>query len=357
MSDDSDKRDYRTLDHKTLEFLRIRAVECVVEEGESPKDVARIFGLPVQDIYKWRKMHERGGWKELEAKPIPGRPRKLDDEETKCVGEIVRTDAPQAWTFPLSLWTRAEIAAVISFLFDVDVCLASVGNLMARLRFTCQRPLRRAYEQNRQRIEEWFTLTFPAILQRAKQEGGRIFFADESGVRSDYHSGTTWAPIGRTPVVEATGKRFRLNMFAAISPLGNICYEVSEGRLNSDIFIAFLQYLIDSVEGKIFLIVDNYSAHKSAKTRQFLATVTDRLELCFLPPYAQEYNPSELVWNLIKNHEIGRTAVHDKAEMKDAIVGAFSSLASIPKKVASLFHARGGKYVPACLYACVNPTY
>lgn len=344
----SDKRDYRALDHKTLEFLRIRAVECVVEEGETPKEVARILGIPVQEIYKWRKMYERGGWKELEAKPIPGRPRKLDDEAMRCIGDIVRADTPEDWTFPLALWTRAHIAAIISHLFEEELCLASVSNLMARIRFSCQRPLRRAYEQNRQRVEEWITTTFPAIVRRAKEEGAKIFFADESGVRSDYHSGTTWAPIGHTPVVITTGKRFSWNMLAAISPVRSIYFEVNDQHLNSAVFIAFLKHLIASVEGKIFLIVDNYSAHTSFEVQAFLATVPDRLELYFLPPYAQEHNPSELVWNQVKDHEIGRTSVHDKEEMKDAILTALSSLASVPEKIASFFKAPGTKYVSAC---------
>jgi hypothetical protein len=31
-------------------------------------------------------------------------------------------------------------------------------------------------------------------------------------VRSDFHSGTTWAPKGKMPVVRMTGQRFSLNM-------------------------------------------------------------------------------------------------------------------------------------------------
>src|SRR4051812_7248441 len=50
-------------------------------------------------------------------------------------------------------------------------------------------------------------------------QGGRgtVYFADEAGVRSDYHAGTTWAPVGATPTVLATGARFALNMISAIS--------------------------------------------------------------------------------------------------------------------------------------------
>jgi len=34
-----------------------------------------------------------------------------------------------------------------------------------------------------------------------------IYFCDESSIRSDYHTGATLAPIGDTPVMEATGPR------------------------------------------------------------------------------------------------------------------------------------------------------
>ncbi len=40
---------------------------------------------------------------------------------------------------------------------------------------------------------------FPAIRKQAKAEGATVYFGDEAGIRSDYHAGTTWAPVGQTP--------------------------------------------------------------------------------------------------------------------------------------------------------------
>jgi hypothetical protein len=54
----------------------------------------------------------------------------------------------------------------------------------------------------------------------AKRVGASIFFADEASVRSDHHSGTTWAPVGRTPMVVATGARHSVNMISAITAKG-----------------------------------------------------------------------------------------------------------------------------------------
>jgi hypothetical protein len=40
---------------------------------------------------------------------------------------------------------------------------------------------------------------YPAIAAGAAAAGATIYFADEAGIRSDHHAGTTWAPAGQTP--------------------------------------------------------------------------------------------------------------------------------------------------------------
>jgi len=61
----------------------------------------------------------------------------------------------------------------------------------------------------------------------------------ESGIRSDYHLGTTWAPIGKTPVVKVTGARFSLNMISAVNALGHFRFMTVEGRVNAMVFREF----------------------------------------------------------------------------------------------------------------------
>jgi hypothetical protein len=66
-------------------------------------------------------------------------------------------------------------------------------------------------------VEQWQREEFPAIQRQAKADNAMIVFADEAGVRSNYHTGHTWAPVGQRPVVARTGARFSLQMLAAIS--------------------------------------------------------------------------------------------------------------------------------------------
>jgi transposase len=82
------KHDARKLDHATLEALRERAVQRV-QEGESPEVVARVFGIGRTAIYRWLAEYRRGGWGALKAKPLFGRPPKLDGKKLQWVYNTV----------------------------------------------------------------------------------------------------------------------------------------------------------------------------------------------------------------------------------------------------------------------------
>ncbi len=100
----------------------------------------------------------------------------------------------------------------------------SVGQVGARQ--LTQRPVRR-----------WKEEEYPAIYAAARAAGASIFFCDESGVRTDYHSGTTWAPIGQTPIVRGTGNRKTINMISAVSPRGKLHFSFVGGNVNAENFI------------------------------------------------------------------------------------------------------------------------
>src|SRR5277367_1254136 len=69
--------DARKLDHATLEAMRIRAVRSV-QAGENPEVVARSLRISRRTIYGWLAQYRRGGWGALKAKPLFGRPPKLN---------------------------------------------------------------------------------------------------------------------------------------------------------------------------------------------------------------------------------------------------------------------------------------
>jgi transposase len=335
--------DARQLPRKAKEQLRLAAVRRV-QAGESPEAVAAGLDINRRAIYRWLEAFHYGGEDALKAKPIAGAPPKLDAKQMAKLARIVRTKNPLQLNFEFALWTLAMIRVLIRREFAVSLSEVSVGRLMRRLGFSPQRPLYRAWQQDRALVERWRAEEYPKIAARAKREGALIFFADESGIRSDHHAGTTWAPVGQTPVVKATGARYGLNMLSAVSALGHFRFMTVEGRVNASVFRDFLRRLITGMERKIFLIVDGHPAHKARLVSRFVADNAEAIELFFLPPYAPELNPDELAWGHIKTR-IAKATVQTKEELKAMVERVMRRLQRMPHIVAGFFHA------PTCAYA------
>jgi transposase len=225
--------------------------------------------------------------------------------------------------------------------------MVSVGRVMRTLGFTPQRPLHRAYQQDPALVEKWRAEDYPAIQKRAKKEKAQIFFADEAGIRSDYNKGHTWAPEGKTPVVEATGARFSLNMLSAVSAQGQFRFMVHEGTATAQTFCTFLRRLAEGSEHKIFLIVDGHRIHRAKKVQTLLERLKGKITLFFLPPYSPQLNPDELVWGQVKQR-VGKQPIKSKDDLKARVLAALRSLQRLPQNVRGFFEA------PSCQYAAAE---
>ena len=64
------------------------------------------------------------------------------------------------------------------------------------------------------------------------------------GVRSDFHSGTTWGRRGHTPVVFSNGARFRVNMLSAVSAQCQLRFMLAQGRVTASVFLEILRRLM-----------------------------------------------------------------------------------------------------------------
>src|SRR5215510_3264479 len=131
--------DARRLDHATLEAMRERAVRSV-QDGESP-EVAGVLGINRSTIYGWLAQYRRGGWGALKAKPLFGRPPKLDGKKLKWIYATLTQKNPLQLKFAFALWMREMVATLIKDKFNVSLSVVSVGRLLAQLGITCQKPL------------------------------------------------------------------------------------------------------------------------------------------------------------------------------------------------------------------------
>lgn len=337
--------DGRKLDHKTLEELRMRAVNQVAI-GEHPEDVAAAMGFNIRTIYRWLTKSREGGKNALKAKPIPGRPPKLTAEQTRRLQQITTKD-PRQLSFDFGLWTREMIQTVIRRQFDVEMSVTSVGRLLHAMGLSVQRPLRRAYQQDPEAVDRWKKEQFPAIRIEAKKTGATIYFADEAGIRSDYHSGTTWAPVGKTPIVRNTGARYSINMLSAVSAQGKLRFMVHDGSVNAAVFITFCRRLLHDTKGTVYLVVDGHPYHRSNAAKEFAAKTEGKLKLFFLPGYSPELNPDEWVWKNVKHDRIGKMGVTSKDDLKAKATNSLRRLQKLPHLVLGFFHDPNLAYIAA----------
>ncbi len=312
--------DARKLDHATLEALRVRAVRSV-QEGESPEVVARSLRVTSRTMYRWLAAYRRRGWDGLKAKPLAGRPPKLDGKKLRWIYNTVTQKNPMQLKFEFALWTREMIAALIKKKYGVTLAANSVGRLLAQLGITAQKPLHRAMERDEALVQKWLKAEYPKIKKMAQTQGADIYFGDAAHIRSDHHAGRTWGKKGETPIVEATGARHGISLISAITSKGKMRFMIKEkGGVNASVFIEFLKRLLIG------------------------ATLGGKLKLFFLPPYSPDRNPDELVWKHLKADTVGRMVTTDKAAFKCKVVASMRRLQKRPDKISAFYQKPSLKY-------------
>jgi len=330
------ENDGRKLDHATLEQMRLRAVDAVAA-GQHPEDVAVALGMHRKTVYGWLATLREGGREALRAKPVPGRPPKLTGEQLRRVYTLVTGADPRQLQFEFTLWTRELVRELIRREFGVTLSAISVGRLLRTLGLSPQRPLWRAWQADPEAVARWRNEEFPAIRAAAKAQGATVYFADEAGIRSDYHAGTTWAPVGRTPVVKATGARFSVNMISAVTAKGALRFAVYQETFTAKVFIDFCKRLLHDADGPVYLVVDGHPTHRARAVRDFVAGTAGRLRLFVLPAYSPELNPDEWVWKNVKHDRIARRGVTGRDDLKAKAIGALRRLQKLPHLVRGFF--------------------
>ncbi len=338
--------DGRKLDHATLETLRLRAVDQV-EKGAHPEDVAEMLGLHRKTVHGWLAKHRSGGREALLAKPVPGRPPKLTGDQLRRLYSLIVGNDPRQLQFEFALWTRQMVRELIAREFKVKLSVVSVGRWLKALGLSPQRPLYRAYQADHEAVEAWKREQYPAIAAQAKKAGATVYFADEASVRSDYHAGTTWAPVGLTPIVSSTGARFSVNMISAVSAQGALRFSVVEGTMNGTKFIDFCKRLLHDSPGPVYLIVDGHPSHKAKTVKAFVASTHGRLKLFVLPGYSPQLNPDEWVWKNVKHDRVGRAGITGPDQFRAVCVAALRRLQRMPHIVRGFFADPNLTYITA----------
>jgi transposase len=332
------------------EELRRRAV-ALVGEGRSQTEVAGLLDVSRQSVSEWVRAQRLGGDGALAAGKRGrrrGEKTALTASQRAQIAKAIREKNPDQLKLPGFLWARALVCELIDRRFGIRVAEKTAGRYLRAWGFSPQKPARRAFEQNPEMVTRWLDERYPAIKERAHREKSLILWADEMGLRSDHTAGRSWSPLGKTPVIEGTGQRFGANVISAISNKGHLAFRVSKEKFVAAVFIDFLSRLTRQSKGqKIILILDGHPVHRSKKVKQWVQAHAEQIELQFLPGYAPELNPTELLNQDVKTNALGRRRPHTQNELIGETRSYLRSRQRTPRIVARYFEEKQVRYAKA----------
>jgi len=334
------RHDARKLDVAGKLDLRRRVVHAVSNGELSKAKAARVFGVSRTSVHEWMKLYRAYGEDGLVPKR-PGRSKGggyLQGWQAGVIVNIIKDRTPDQLKMPFALWTREAVRDLIYEKFGIWYAVRSVGDLLARWGFTAQKPQKRAYERDDERVRQWLETDYPRLRERAKREGAEIYWEDETGLRSDHFVGRSYAPRGQTPTVESTGKRFGCNIISAVSNKGTLRFRVFEGSFTQEVMIDFLARLVRDAERKVIVIADGHPVHRGKKLNRWLEKHQDECELVLLPPYAPELNPDEVLNQDLKANVFSAARPATKAQMIHQTRSYLASTQKRPDVVQSFFH-------------------
>jgi transposase len=339
--------DARSLSVEAQEALRRRVVDAV-RRGLSQTEAARVFQVARGTVNRWVRAAEAGTVRALRARPR-GRPpgTQVGAAVAARVVRLIVGRCPDQLRLPFTLWTREAVQQLLAAQFGVEVSVWTVGRYLKAWGLTPQKPLTRAYERDEAAVRRWLEAVYPAIRTEAAALGAEIHWGDEMGLRSDQHSGRTYGRRGQTPVVPATGQRFRCNVISTLTNRGRLAFMVFRDGFTAPVFLRFLRRLVRLVRRPVFLIVDGHPVHRAKRVGRWLAAHRAELRLFFLPGYSPDLNPDEFLNHDVKANAVGRQRAHDLGELLGNVRSYLRITQRHPAIVRRYFQAPSVRYAAA----------
>lgn len=149
-----------------------------------------------------------------------------------------------------------------------------------------------------------------------------------------------YAPTGHPPVAKVESKKLKVNMISGISRFGTLRFMLYKDNMDSRRLLRFLCHIMKGREGrKIFFILDNLKVHHSLSVTNWVKQNADAVELFYLPPYAPEYNPDELVNSDVKRNAGAKLSPRSLKELEHNVRSRLIALQRDPVLVSSFFNS------------------
>ena len=319
-----------------------KSIVRLYKQGKSNSEIATTLDVSERHVRNVKKIYAEQGIAGIKPKTRgrrKGEQRILTPEQEWEIKMIIVDKHPEQLKIPGCMWTRENIRVLIKQLYKIDMQLSTLGYYLARWGFSVQRPARRAYKQDTEKVTDWVDHEFPGIKERAKAEDAEIYFGDECGIQNTANYIRGYAPVGCTPIINVESKRMKINMLSAISARGKLRFILYKDNMTSEKLIDFMRRLVKDTPRKVFLILDNLRVHHSKKVTAWLKKHKDEIEVFYLPPYAPEYNPDELLNSDLKRGISKRSMPRSEEELVHNVRSHLKKVQLNPGKIRAFYQA------------------
>jgi len=161
-----------------------------------------------------------------------------------------------------------------------------------------------------------------------RQEPVSLVWIDESGFMLQPLVRCTWAPRGQTPIQYSWDRRDRLSVIAALSLLSErqhlgVYFQPHTSNIHAEELTAFLKLIHRDLGRKFTLILDRYSVRR--KTVRLLKEAgINWFEVEWLPPYAPDLDPVEMIWNHTKYANLANFLPDNIDQLQQAVIGSIA---------------------------------
>jgi transposase len=170
------------------------------------------------------------------------------------------------------------------------------------------------------------------IQKAARGRVVRLMFQDEARFGRINDPRYCWAPAPFRPVVKSAVIREFTYAFAAVSPMDGVLDSLVLPEVSTETMNLFLEEVASRHhEEFIVMILDGAGWHTAKKLN-----IPENMHFHFLPPYSPELNPTENLWDELREKGFANRAFNSMTAVEDQLVDQLACLEKNPQRVHSI---------------------
>ncbi len=149
-----------------------------------------------------------------------------------------------------------------------------------------------------------------------------LVYLDESGFTGNLPVNYSWIKVGVEKCVEKINDHsIKVNSLCMFNYSNDDFYwATTQSTIDSDMFIGLFELAKPDFDIPTFIVLDNYSIHRSNKVKEKTKEWAEKnIFFFFLPPYSPELNLIEARFKNLKHHYIRKRHFNNREELESNV--------------------------------------